>query len=141
MKKFIAIAVCTLLTGLSVFAATTGTLALQGNAIGVLSITIVPHAIASALDLSTNQSDLLVAGVNETSKRKAGYTVNLTSLNAGPGNVFTPKSADAANLDALAYTLNYGGVPVVLAGGTALITDATAKSPPPRSRQENQDFL
>lgn len=111
------------------FSATTGTLVLQGTVPGILEITVSALPAASSLALETTQANLAVANVTERSNRKAGYTVTLQSANAGAGNAFFFKSADAANLDTLAYTLAYDGSPVSLVAGTALITDASAKTP------------
>ncbi len=129
MAKLIVASAVLLLASIPVFAATTGTLSLQGTVAGVLDIAVAPQPEASALDLSVNQANLLVANVTEKSNRKAGYTVTLTSQNAGAGSAFFFKSADAANADTLAYTLAYNGAAVNLVAGTALITDAGAKTP------------
>jgi hypothetical protein len=110
------------------FSATTGTLLLQGTVPGILEITVSALPAASALDLSANAANLAVASVTERSNRKAGYTVTLQSANAGAGNAFFFKSADVANPDTLAYTLSYDGVPVSLVAGSALVTDASAKT-------------
>jgi spore coat protein U-like protein len=111
------------------FSATTGTLLLQGTVPGILEISVAALPAASALDLTANQANLPVANVTERSNRKAGYTVTLQSVNSGAGNAFFFKSADLLNLDTLAYTLSYDGAPVSLVAGTALITDALAKTP------------
>ncbi len=113
------------------FAATTGTLTLQGTVPGILEIAVTPTAAASALDLTVNVTNLLVATVNERSNRKAGYTVSLSSANAlaASANAAFLKSADALNLDTLAYTLSYDGVPVALAAGVAQVSDVSAKTP------------
>lgn len=110
------------------FSEATGTLSLEGTVPGVLEITVSPQADASALNLSKNETDLLVALITETSKRKAGYTVTMASRNAGAGSEFFFKSVDPANTDTLKYTLTYNEAPVVLTGGSALITNAVAKN-------------
>jgi hypothetical protein len=127
--KWIVAVVALLVAAFPGFSATTGTLVLQGTVPGILEITVAPQPAASALDLTSNQTNLLAANVTERSNRKAGYTVTLQSANAGAGNAFFFKSADPLNLDTLAYTLSYDGAPVALAAGTALISDASAKTP------------
>jgi hypothetical protein len=127
--RLIFAAVAMLAVALPGFSATTGTLLLQGTVPGILEITVSALPAASSLALETTQTNLAVANVTERSNRKAGYTVTLQSANAGAGNAFFFKSADPTNLDTLAYTLAYGGSPVNLVAGTALITDASAKTP------------
>lgn len=113
------------------FAATTGTLTLSGTVPGILEITVTPTASASALDLSIDVTDLPVATVNERSNRKAGYTVSVSSANAlaAASDQAFLASADPLNADTLEYTLSYDGVPVVLAAGTAQVSDVWAKTP------------
>ena len=127
--KVLAAAAAILMAAIPSFAATSGTLTLTGTVPAVLDITVTAQPAASSLDLSVNQANLLVANVTERSNRKPGYTVTLQSANAGSGAAFFFKSADVLNLDMLTYTLSYGGSAVTLVGGTALITDATAKTP------------
>ena len=127
--KWIVAAVAMLAVALPGFSATTGTLVLQGTVPGILEISVAALPAASSLALETTQTNLAVANVTERSNRKAGYTVSLQSANAGSGSSFFFKSADAANTDTLDYTLTYDGSPVSLVAGTALITDASAKTP------------
>ena len=113
------------------FASTTGTLTLSGTVPGILEIVVTPTAAASALDLTVNAANLAVASVNERSNRKAGYTVSLSSANAvaAAGNQAFLKSADALNLDTLAYSLSYNGAAVSLVAGSAQVSDVWAKTP------------
>ena len=127
--KWIVAAVAMLAVALPGFSATTGTLVLQGTVPGILEISVSALPAASSLALETTQTNLAVANVTERSNRKAGYTVSLQSANAGSGSSFFFKSADVANTDTLDYTLTYDGSPVSLVAGTALITDASARTP------------
>ena len=81
MKNFLVVTALLTLTTTSAFAATTGSLLLQGIVAQKVSIVVTPVAVASALDLSTTQSDLKVATVNEQSNSKTGYKVTITSEN------------------------------------------------------------
>jgi hypothetical protein len=128
MAKVIVAAVAIMMAAIPSFAATTGTLNMSGSVSGVLDISVTAQPAASALDLTVNQTNLLIATVTERSNWKTGYTVALQSANAGSGTSFFFKSADVLNTDTLAYTLNYGGSAVTLVAGSALITDATAKT-------------
>ena len=126
----LAAAVAMLAFAAPAFAATSGTLTLQGTVPGILEISVTPTAAASALDLTANTTNLLVATVNERSNRKAGYTVSLQSANAAAAsaNAAFLKSAAADNADTLGYTMSYDGVAVALAGGVAQVSDVSAKT-------------
>lgn len=121
MKKlFLASAFLALST--SSFAATTGTLLLQGTVVQKISLAITPQAIASTLDLSTTQTDLAVASVNEQSNSKTGYKLTIASA-----NLSKLKRTDGS--DVFSYTMKYNGSAVALTSvaGTT-ITNASAAS-------------
>lgn len=95
------------------FAATSGTLLLQGVVAKKLSITVSPETASAALDLTTSQTNLKVASVNEKSNSKSGYSVTISSTNHG-----NLKRADGPEV--FAYTMKYGGSAVNLsAAGTS----------------------
>ena len=121
MKKLILATILLTLTSGSLLAATTGTLLLQGVVPQKVSITVTSQAVASALDLSTSQNDLVVASVNEKSNSKTGYKVTITS-----SNLSKLKRTDGA--DVLAYTMKYNGSAVALtsAAGTTLSSSSAA---------------
>jgi hypothetical protein len=104
------------------FAATTGTLLLQGIVAQKVSLSVTSQAIASTLDLSTSQTDLAVASVNEQSNSKSGYKITIASA-----NLSKLKRTDGA--DVLSYTMKYNGSAVALtsAAGTT-ITNSSASS-------------
>ena len=121
MKKLILTTALLTLTSGSLLAATSGTLLLQGVVPQKVSITVTSQAVASALDLSTSQNDLVVASVNEKSNSKTGYKVTITSA-----NLSKLKRTDGA--DVLAYTMKYNGSAVALtsAAGTTLSSSSAA---------------
>lgn len=82
MKKTLAALVLTSLS-FSSFSATTDELLLKGTVNPFLSIDVLPETISTTLDLSTSQSDLLVAQVRERANVNAGYKVTVTSANQG----------------------------------------------------------
>lgn len=95
----------------TVSAATTGQLTLTGVIPEVLALSVSPEAISSNLDLTSTQSDLLVAVVNEVSNSNSGYKITISSLNDGNlklsgGSVTIP------------YTLTYDNLPVTLSGSS-----------------------
>lgn len=102
MKKFTTALTLTALS-LSSFAATTGDLLLKGTVNPKVSIVVTPETISNTLDLSTSQSDLLVAQVTERANVNAGYKVSITSANAG----LLINQID--NAHSVAYSLKYNG--------------------------------
>ena len=89
-----------------------------------MSLVITPQAIATALDLSTSQTDLNVASVKEQSNSKTGYKLKVTSANLGK-----LKRADGA--DVFSYSMKYNGSVVALStttGVTLLSSSAAAIS-------------
>ena len=119
MKNLILASALLALTSGLTQAATTGTLLLQGVVPQKVSIAVTSQAVASALDLSTSQSDLVVASVNEKSNSKTGYKVTITSA-----NLSKLKRTDGA--DVLGYTMKYNGSALALtsAAGTTLSSSA-----------------
>lgn len=118
MKKLVLASTLLVLTTTS-FAATTGTLLLQGMVAQKMSLTVSAQAAASALDLSTSQTDLAVASVQEQSNSKTGYKVNIASANLGK-----LKRTDGS--DVFSYTLKYNGSAVNLSSAIgATITNST----------------
>jgi hypothetical protein len=106
----------------TLFAATTGTLLLQGVVPQRISLTVSAQAGASALDLSTSQVDLSVASVNELSNSKTGYKMTITSA-----NLSKLKRTDGA--DIFAYTMKYNGSAVNISSAIgATITNSAAAS-------------
>lgn len=121
MKKFLAVTALVTLTTTSAFAATTGSLLLQGIVAKKVNIVVTPVAVASALDLGTTQSDLKVATVNEQSNSKTGYKVTITSANLGK-----LKRTDGAEV--FSYSLKYAGAAVGLtsAAGTTFTNSSAS---------------
>jgi hypothetical protein len=89
------------------FAATTGSLLLQGIITQKVSVAITPSTVASALDLSTTQSDLNVGSVNIKSNSNTGYKLTITSANLG-------KLKRTIGSEVFGYTMKYGAASVGL---------------------------
>lgn len=122
MKKLLIATALFAITSTSVFAATSGSLLLQGIVAKKVSIVVTSQAVASALDLETSQSDLKVASVNEKSNSKTGYKVTITSANLGK-----LKRTDGAEV--FSYTLKYGGAAVGLSTSAGTVfTNSSASS-------------
>ena len=108
-----------------------GTLTLEGTVPKIVTINVSPKSVASNLDLSTDQTDLLVATVTETSNVRAGYSVTVQSANAASQSTTDPffASTSGGNSDTLSYTLKYDGDTVSFTGGSAAtVTDASDKT-------------
>lgn len=82
MKKLL-VAFCVSTLSLSGVCATSGTLLLKGQIAPTLSIAVTPESVASALDLTTTQSNTKVASVQEKSNSFTGYKVTISSQNLG----------------------------------------------------------
>jgi hypothetical protein len=112
------IATSILISG-SAFASLTGTLLLRGNVPSLLSIEVTAESNATALDLSTSQTNLKVATVQEKSNSNQGYNVTITSANSG--NLV--RSGGSENF---AYTMTYNGAAVNLGTGSTFNNAAAA---------------
>lgn len=125
-KKAITMALFVLLiaAAMPVFAATTGSLTIQGTVDDVFSITVTGVSGYSSLSLSTTVTNKAIATIVEKSNNEAGYTVTLASANAG-----VLKGSSPTNTDTLTYTLQYGGADVAFTAGVATVSDIVGKTP------------
>ncbi len=114
MKRFLAVTALLTLTSTSVFAATSGTLLLQGVVAKKISIVVTAQGVASALDLERSQSGLKVATVNEKSNSNTGYKVTITSANLG-------KLKRTSGSEVFSYSLKYGGSSVGLSSAAGSV--------------------
>lgn len=83
-------------------ASNTATLMLRGNIPSLMSISVNPTPEAQNLDLTSTQTDLLVARVQEVSNSNTGYSISVSSQNTG-NLVHTDNSAN------IPYTMKYDG--------------------------------
>lgn len=109
------------LISISAFGASTdsGTLDLSGVINEAVSISVSAEAAASSLDLTSTQSDLLVATVSEFSNTALGYDVTISSANDS-----TLKRNGGS--ETISYTLKYDGSSIDLSSSST--TPAAAKS-------------
>ncbi len=130
MKKFLAItALMSSLVSGSLMAAETGSLLLQGIVGQKVAIKVTGEPVAASLDLTTSQTDLKVATVNEVSNSKTGYKVRITSA-----NLSKLKRTDGSEV--FAYTLKYGGSALALSTSTG----TTISSPTAAAINVNKDL-
>lgn len=83
MKLLKVLTIGSLLSVSSAYAATSGTLLLKGTVAPILSIDVQANASATTLDLVNGEPDTVIANVAEQSNAANGYTVTLSSQNAG----------------------------------------------------------
>jgi hypothetical protein len=95
-------------------AATTGVLTLQGVVAAATAITVTGAGGFSELDLATSANDLQVASVREINNTTNGYTVSLTSQNAG-----VLKNGSIGNVN---YTAKYNSQAVTLSATPVTVT-------------------
>ncbi len=105
MKKTV-FALTILTLSFSSFAGTSATLLLKGTIATILNIAVTPESSASALDLSTTQSNTRVAVVQEKSNSASGHKVTISSQNLG---------VLKNNNESFVYSLAYNGTVLNLA--------------------------
>lgn len=103
------------------FSATTGIVLLRTKVPVRVSISLAPVSVASALDLSTTQTNLKVASATAMSNSRTGFKVTFTSANLG-------KLKRMSGAEVFPYTMKVGGSDVGLAtaSGTTFNVDQSA---------------
>lgn len=96
-----------------------GTLDLSGIISEAVSLSISAESAASNLDLTTTQSDLLVATITENSNTALGYDVTISSANDS-------SLKRNGGTETIGYTLKYDGSSIDLSSSSS--TPAAAKS-------------
>jgi len=129
-KKLLLVGVLFSLLAVAGFAQVTdsASITLQGVVAPVVTVTVTPESGYNTLNLGTDQTDLLVATVNEFSNVAAGYTVTLTSVYAGANATADAGFSSLSTGDTLAYSVEYDGAAVAFSGGSATVTPAGTKS-------------
>lgn len=129
-KKYITLTLVLLGTAAVGLAQSSGTLTIQGTVPVTASISVAPLSGYNTLDIVNGVSAQDVANITEKTNDKNGYTVTMTSLNAGAsGNsLFLADTAGGTGTDTVPYSLAYNGVPVTFANGSATLTDATGRT-------------
>lgn len=128
-SKIVALVALLALAALPSFAGTTDTLIITGKVTAFYDIAITPEAVASDLDLTSDQSaGLKIATVTEKSNNKLGFKVVLNSSNAVGDSLANFDSVSTT--DVLDYTLTYGGETVTFdaSGNAAFTLGRTAKT-------------
>ncbi len=107
MKKLFIASTLSLMS-ISSFAATQGTLLLQGTIDQVLSLSVTPESgVNNSLDLTSTETDLKVAEVSEQTNSNTGYKILVRTANGG--------LLKNGSLDEVSYAMKYDGSDVTLA--------------------------
>jgi hypothetical protein len=101
-------------------AATTGQIVLSGSVAAATAITVTGAAGYNTLDLSTSQTDLVVADIVEINNTSLGYKVTMASANSG--------ALKNGAVGSLTYTAKYNGTAATLSSTAVVVTNAAASS-------------
>lgn len=107
--------ISTLAATSTVFAASTGTLLLQGQVQEVLDVVVIPNGSNTNLNILAGETDLNVATVEETSNRLTGYSIKLSSATEGELR-HTVESTQKTT-----YTVSYDGAAAVAPTSTGVV--------------------
>jgi len=108
LKKFMfALVGMTLIYSFPTMSNQTGTLFLRGSIPLIISIKVRPTNNSFNLDLTTDQTDLLVAEVDEISNSSTGHKILLSSQNGG-------RLLNSSGSDNFVYSAKYDGAEVSL---------------------------
>ena len=132
MKRYLALTMALFTTATVGLAQTSGTLTIQGTVASVVSIAVATVSGYNTLDIANGVTAQTVANITEKCNHKPGYTVTMTSQNAGAsgGSLFLDDiSSGGSGNDTVPYSLTYNGSPVTFASGSATLTDASGKTP------------
>lgn len=111
--KFGLIALSLLTASAVAFGATSGSITISGAVPGATAITVTSQTGYNNLDLTASPVNLQVASIREVNNTANGYSVSLTSANAG-------QLKNGAS--GLAYTAKYNNVSVSLSTTPSVIT-------------------
>jgi len=129
MKKYIVLAIAMTGFAISGFAQASAPLTISGSVAQSTTISIAAQPGYNALDLVNGATAKLVGIATEKSNDKQGYTVTVSSLNAGATSQAFLKGAIVGNTDVVNYSIQYNGGGVTLANGSATVTIASGRTP------------
>ena len=115
MKKMNKFLVLMALTSINTFAANTGSITISGTIPVTTAITVTAEGDADNLNLSQNATNKKVATVREMSNSLRGYSVHLSSANAG--------KLKNGSLGEITYTAKYAGSNVTLSTSPVRVTN------------------
>lgn len=110
----------------SALAATSGIITLQGVVPKVVAVTVTGVPPFNALDLTTTQTNLPVANINEQSNDTNGYTVTAASANDGQlKNGAVGSIAYTARYNAVSFALTVTPVTITTVAGSVAVVNVT----------------
>ena len=127
-KKYIALTLALLGTAGVALAQSSGTLTIQGTVAAIANITVSPQTGYNTLNIAGGVANQNVANITEQCNDKNGYTVTMTSLNAGASGSSLFLKDTGAGTDTVPYSLTYNSVAVSFSSGSATLTSASAKT-------------
>lgn len=115
-----ALLVATLFISSQAFAALTGSITIQGTVAAATAIVVNAQTGYNSLNLHANQTNLVVATVDESNNTTLGYAVTLSSANAG--------KLKNGGLGEVTYTARYNSAAVSLTVTPVTITSQGAQT-------------
>jgi hypothetical protein len=106
------------LSGHEAQAATSGQIVISGTVAANTAILVTPMTGYNTLNLAAGGTNVQVATVRETNNTRQGYTVTLTSANAG----HLKNIQSSTTVGDVAYTARYNGSPATLSSSGATVT-------------------
>lgn len=129
MKKYLVIAIAVTGFVTASFAQSSAPLTISGTVAPSTTITVAAQPGYNALDLVNGAIAKLVGIATEKSNDKLGYTVTVSSLNAGATAQAFLKGSIIGNADVVNYSIQYNGGGVTLVNGSATVTIAGGRTP------------
>jgi len=127
-KKYIVFTLAILGTVTVGLAQTSGTLTIQGTVAASASIAVAPLSGYNTLDILDGVSAQNVANITEKTNDKNGYTVTMTSLNAGASGSSLFLKDTGTGSDTVPYSLTYNGVAVTFSSGSSTLTSTASRT-------------
>jgi hypothetical protein len=127
-QKYITLTLALLGTAGAAWAQSSGTLTIQGTVAAVNTIAVAPQSGYNTLNISGGVSGQNVANITETSNDRNGYTVTMTSLNAGASGSSLFLAEPGPGTNTVPYSLTYNSVAVSFSSGSATLTSATSRT-------------
>lgn len=116
----------TVLASGAVNAAQSGNVSLGGSAAANCNITVNDGAVA--IDLAASQTNLLVATVDETCNKRAGYSISVATANGTTSGMFKSSTDPITNTDTMSFSVTYDGNPVTFVSGSGTGKTLAAKN-------------
>lgn len=105
------------------------TIQLRGVVAPKTSLTVLPEPGARSLPIGESVSELKIASIHEASNCSSGYSVAISTANGG----YLKAEASGRSL---AYSLSYGGKPIALSSGSAILSSPSSMAPGGSSTKE-----